>query len=234
MRSALATLAAGLCLAGAAQAHIQLSAPIARNTEQKDGPCGKAGGQRGDRVTVFEPGQTITVVWTETINHPGHFRISFDDDGQDDFYVPTGFNDVVTDGSDPTILLDDIADKNGGEYRAEVTLPDIECENCTLQVIQVMADKPPYDVTGYFATGNDLYYQCADLSLRRTGGGGGDAGGGGSDAGRRTDLGTTADAGGSAEPEDDGCAVRGGSGTGDLAPWALGLLGLALRRRRRG
>lgn len=41
-------------------------------------------------------------------------------------------------------------------------LPDVECDNCTLQAIQVMYDKPPY-----VTPGNDLYYQCADLVLRR-------------------------------------------------------------------
>jgi hypothetical protein len=42
-----------------------------------------------------------------------------------------------------------------------VTLPDLVCDNCTLQVIQVMYDKPPYTTPG-----NDIYYQCADLVLR--------------------------------------------------------------------
>ncbi|MCA9560948.1 MAG: hypothetical protein KC583_20510, partial [Myxococcales bacterium] len=45
-----------------------------------------------------------------------------------------------------------------------VTLPDVECDNCTLQVIQVMFDKPPQT-----SPGNDLYYQCADLVLRGDG-----------------------------------------------------------------
>src|SRR5690606_6077325 len=44
------------------------------------------------------------------------------------------------------------------------TLPDIECESCTLQVVQVMYDKKPY------GDGNDLYYQCADIALRPGGG----------------------------------------------------------------
>ena len=41
-----------------------------------------------------------------------------------------------------------------------ITLPNMTCENCTLQVIQMMTDKTPY------GDGNDLYFQCADIALR--------------------------------------------------------------------
>jgi len=62
---------------------------------------------------------------------------------------------------DPSVLLDAIPDTpSGGLSTVSVILPDIECDNCTLQVIQVMADKPPYTLGG-----NDLYYQCADIVL---------------------------------------------------------------------
>ena len=62
--------------------------------------------------------------------------------------------------SNDTVLLDDIADEGRDvrDYMATITLPDITCDNCTLQVIQVMYDKPPYTTPG-----NDIYYQCADL-----------------------------------------------------------------------
>ncbi|MBW2225541.1 MAG: hypothetical protein JRF54_15365, partial [Deltaproteobacteria bacterium] len=49
-------------------------------------------------------------------------------------------------------------------YVATVTLPDITCDNCTLQMIQVMYDKRLYTTLG-----NDIYYQCADLVLREGG-----------------------------------------------------------------
>ena len=146
-------------VASPAAAHIQLDEPTARHTAQKRGPCGLARDPgRGDQITVYEPGQTITVRWRETINHPSHYRISFDEDGHDDFVEPAGFDDLY---SGPSVLLDDISDQRGGQYSAQVTLPDLECERCTLQLVQVMYDKPPY------GDGNDLYYQCADLALRR-------------------------------------------------------------------
>jgi len=140
----------------AAHAHIAMSSPAPRHTEQKAGPCGIANDMRGDTITTYKPGETITVTWMETINHPSHYRISFDDDGFDGFVDPATADELY---SNSTVLLDGIADANGGMYMAEVTLPDIQCDNCTLQLVQVMLDKPPY------GDGNDLYYQCADLIL---------------------------------------------------------------------
>src|SRR5687767_5344915 len=48
-----------------------------------------------------------------------------------------------------------------------ITLPNMTCENCTLQLIQLMTDKPPYTVD---ATSDDIYFQCADIALRGPGG----------------------------------------------------------------
>lgn len=136
-------------------AHIQLDYPPARTTSQKSSPCGAAGSVRGESITRLQAGETLIVRWRETINHPGHYRISFDDDGQD-FVEPASFTDFYTDGS---VLHDDIADKSGGEYTFEMTVPNVSCTNCTLQVVQVMTDKAPY------GDGNDLYYQCADIEI---------------------------------------------------------------------
>lgn len=123
----------------------------------KQGPCGAGPGDlRGPTVATFKPGEKITVVFDEFVDHPGHFRIAFDDDGQDIFVDPKGFDDV---GGGPGVLLDGIPDTNGGMSMVEVVLPNIECDNCVLQVIQVMSDKPPY------GDGNDMYYQCADIAL---------------------------------------------------------------------
>jgi hypothetical protein len=155
--TALLTAGGIAAFASPASAHIRLRAPLQRYADLKDGPCGLRNGTRTENVCTLRPGANIIVVWDETINHPGHFRISFDDDGDDDFVDPAGFDDLYTGSS---VLLDGIPDQDGDSgYRQELTLPDIECDNCTLQVIQVMTDKAPY------GDGNDLYYQCADLVL---------------------------------------------------------------------
>ncbi len=46
-----------------------------------------------------------------------------------------------------------------------ITLPNEPCPACTLQLIQVMQDKPPW------GDGNDIYYQCADLVIEAGAGG---------------------------------------------------------------
>lgn len=154
----LALLALGLAAPPAA-AHIALTSPPPRSASLKAGPCG--GGPleaRGDVVSTFQGGETIVVRWTETVDHPGHYRISFDGDGQDDFGDPASFEDLY---SNPAVLIDGIADESGSNvmYAQEIKLPAMSCDNCTLQVVQVMTDKAPY------GDGNDLYYQCADLVL---------------------------------------------------------------------
>lgn len=165
-------LAVAVTVASPSEAHLGLHVPPSRYGDAvlKVGPCGAPNGQRSDNVTELEPGASIEVVWDEYVNHPGHFRISFDADGDDDFVDPACLSGCNTRNpeiemySNDTVLLDGIADTpSGGESSVRVTLPDIECDNCTLQVIQVMYDKPPYTTPG-----NDIYYQCADLVLRRT------------------------------------------------------------------
>jgi hypothetical protein len=74
------------------------------------------------------------------------------------FPVPAFFDDT---SGGPTVLVDGIPDRaGGGTDEQEVTLHDVECERCTLQLIQMMTDKPPD------GDGNDRYFQCADLALR--------------------------------------------------------------------
>lgn len=231
---------------GLALAHIGLVSPESRYGRDvlKAGPCGKAGGQRTtDRVYLVKSGATITVTWDEYINHPAHYRVSFDDNGDDDFHEPTynGPTGTIDPGGFtadeyPTTLVDLIPDKQGGTYTQQVTLPDIACDNCTLQVIQVMYDKPPYDCDTNPSC-NDVYHQCVDLVLSADGpdtptlldppdAGPGNAG---ADAGPGN---PGADGGPTGGNTSGGCAAGGSSGEG--VPVCLGLvLSLALFRRRR-
>ena len=198
-----------------ASAHVRLVYPPPRYAPMgnddmniKTGPCGRANDSRTtdmSRITVLQPGATIMVQFGETIGHPGFYRISFDDDGQDAFVAPTSRAMVQT--GPPymlPVLLDNIPDMGAtgaNMYTATVTLPNVECERCTLQVIQVMVAA---NVMSWTATGMDpdIYFTCADIALRRTGGGGGMGGGG------------SAGVAGSGGP--------GGSGAGGVAQGGLG------------
>ncbi len=143
--------------AGEVSAHILLTSPQPRTESQKSGPCGAgAADLRGPTVATFQAGETITVTWNEFVEHPGHFRIALDEDGQDGFFDPMSFDDV---SGGPGVLMDGIAHEDDGEYSLQVQLPNVACDNCVLQVIQMMTDKAPY------GDGNDLYYQCSDIVI---------------------------------------------------------------------
>lgn len=183
----LAALSLFVGFAGArpASAHIRLDFPTGRYSDDflKSPPCGKGSDDpRSTNANTFEPGATITVRWTETIDHTGYFRVAFDADGNDfdDFEDPSH---QLGRKEDPTNL-------SGVEYTMDVTLPNEECDNCTLQLIQDM--------------GGSVYYQCADLVLKKGAGNDQDDGG------------------------QSGCAA---TSSGELG-WAAVIL-LAVRTRRR-
>jgi hypothetical protein len=181
-----------LALAAPAQAHISIENLAARTEEQKVAPCGIESAAWGaTQVHTFEPGQTIEIEVDEYIQHPGYFRIAFDQDGDDDFEDPETIqpidanrrrvNDLDMDtGSDfcknDAVLMDNLAaHKSGGGVRTfQVKLPDVECQRCTLQIIQVMEDTihGPYNLeVGAFPLDMaDLYHQCLDIKLERKAG----------------------------------------------------------------
>jgi hypothetical protein len=212
-------LSAGIALlvslAAPAAAHIELLAPKKRVAGLKTGPCGERDSVRGDDVCEYRPGATITVAWDETVDHPGHYRIAFDEDGDDDFFDPASFDDV---SGGPGVLLDGIGDRDvGGDdrgYTQDITLPSVECDNCTLQVVQMMTDKAPY------GDGNDLYYQCADIVLSES-------------APEVPAAGCTADGAGGGDggvtdgdSDEGGCAA--GRGAGPSGGWILAAIGAAV------
>jgi hypothetical protein len=171
-------LAILLFTAAPAYAHLDVVSPTERSLNadnQKVGPCGgSTAGVPSTRnpanVQTFLPGQKITVELRETINHTGYYRVSFDDDGQDIFQFPTapGTPGHVIPVGTAGVLVAEVKDEPGkSSYSIEVTLPDLECDNCTMQVAQLMTEKyaggAPWDETG----GNSIYYRCVDVRLTR-------------------------------------------------------------------
>jgi len=128
----------------AAWAHTLWTNPTPRNMDDglKSGPCG--GVARTDAPLELESGSTMTMAWAETIDHPGHYRIALSGTGDQDF--------------ESNILVDNILDEDCNappcQYTATVTLPMVECENCTLQLIQFMGQGT-----------DDPYFSCADVTL---------------------------------------------------------------------
>jgi hypothetical protein len=166
-----ALLAGGLFISTSARAHINLLEPVARVPGFPDsmlllGPCGQRQNARLEhRVNVFRPGESIDMIWEVYVQHVSYFRISFDSAGDDSFSTrPSAPSDAFTD--DPTelpagdgeLILDYILDLGGDADRLEhqVTLPNVECDRCTLQLTQFTYGLPIDDA---------IYYQCADLVL---------------------------------------------------------------------
>ena len=120
--------------------------PRSSNAGIKVGPCG--GYPRTSNPVVFSPGQTITVEWEETINHPGRFEFYFSSANETNFQLLKTVIDTQDTGALPH------------QYSTTLTLPNASCNDCTLQMIQVMTENPQSP---------SLYFSCADLKLQSAG-----------------------------------------------------------------
>lgn len=245
-----------LCGTQVADAHLRITSHQSRYGDtQKAGPCGQANGIRTtDKVYIAKPGIEVTLTWDEYINHPGYFRIDFDLDGDDGFVNPildcankTSIPDCFDTTNTGPYMVNNITDEAARVQSYTYTLPNVECDNCTLQIIQAMQDKPPYEVDG-----NELYFQCIDivldsngpdtLTLMEAGGGDSDAGPGSendagpgseSDAGPGTGVG--ADAGINTEPigGDSACGCHHTNSSRSGLFYLVAALGMFWFNRRR-
>lgn len=197
--------------ATSAFAHIHLDSPAsfqvtdALGNPQKTAPCGGAG-TASNIVTTVEAGSTLTVSWTDTIFHPGHYRISIAPN-QADFVTPTPVINANNCDSAPiesTPALPTVADgvyphttgASGMMRSYDITVPMMSCDNCTLQLMQFMASHAP----------PCFYYQCATLRIVMPDAGVAMDAGTGDDAGVEMDAGTN--------PEDAGMTTDAGTNPG--------------------
>ena len=119
-----------------------------RNTDPglKFGPCG--GIARTATNKMLTSGAPVRVDWQETIQHPGRFEFYFSPANDQNF-----------------VLIGTVVDDQNGagnlphNFNAMITMPNVTCTNCTLQLIQVMTENPAAPT---------LYYSCADISLSAT------------------------------------------------------------------
>jgi MYXO-CTERM domain-containing protein len=241
MRRAL--LAATLFLvARPSDAHFKLQSPPSWMSQdvggspQKLGPCGDeddgtAAATPSGIVTAYQVGDTVTITITETIFHPGHYRISLAVNDRSELDAEP----AVTAGSgypcgsaaiESTPVLPVLADNvfphtapfTGPQTTTVKLPPNVTCAHCTLQIIEFMSDH------GLNNPGGCFYHHCADLAI-------------GVDAGTPPpgDASPQSDAGAEPEPTTSGCSCDLAPST-TAAPVALALAALALtsmRRRKR-
>jgi hypothetical protein len=175
---------AALAIPAMGQAHFILEAPASWIQEnqlgdpQKMGPCGGTSAVPGtptNALTEVVGGAPIHIKVKETVYHPGHFRVALA--VLDRAELPADPEDVTKDGPrgpisvsgkveanpKPPILVDGIWDHHtrvpGQEFETDVKLPNINCDHCSLQVIQFMEEH------GINKDGRFTYHHCADLKI---------------------------------------------------------------------
>ncbi len=172
---------ASFVLPTVAHAHFVLQAPAAMSEQtalgdpQKAPPCGDENDGAfvlTDEVTAFEAGETITITIDEVIYHPGHYRIALavNDPSELPPEPPVTPDNISPCGSapiDPAPVFPVLADgvwvhtsQFGEPQSIDIALPDdVNCEACTLQVIQFMSNHGLNDPGGCY------YHHCATISI---------------------------------------------------------------------
>jgi hypothetical protein len=186
LRLAAAFVAGSVALAAApsVSAHFILMQPkgwIEENQlgdPQKLGPCGGVSTDPGKPtgvVTEVPGGELLRLKVQETIYHPGHFRVALavldrkelpadpEDVTKDGPRGPLSVSAKVDPNPKPPVIMDGFWDHHVRQPRqvfdTYVHIPNINCDHCTLQVIQFM-EEHPVNKDGRFT-----YHHCADLKI---------------------------------------------------------------------
>ena len=171
-----------------ADGHFKLLEPVSRITEdqrgdpQKAGPCGGATGvtpTMSGVVSEAKGGAPLHIKVQETIFHPGFYRValavkSLDELPPDPVAVtrqtekgPMSVSAAIQSNPQKPVLADGLnlhharpaAGTQLAPFEADVTLPNINCEKCTLQIVQFM------EAHGLNKDGDYTYHHCADIKI---------------------------------------------------------------------
>ena len=152
---------------------------------QKIGPCGGVAGNpaRGTppnpgvpsgAVTSVTGGTSTPLLVQETIFHPGHYRVALartmaqlpPDPVVTVVQTERGARSqsaVIQNPVTAPVLLDGIfahTERPTQNFEAEIPIPNINCRECVLQVIEFMADHP-----GIGTDGGHSYHHCAIVNI---------------------------------------------------------------------
>ena len=166
------------------QAHFRLLSPASWLVEnqlgdpQKAAPCGGTNvdfGKPTYAVTPVQGGSLLHVKVQETVYHPGHYRVALAVNSPTELPLdpkPTTMtNDKgvimsvsaeVMNPAAPPVLADGLFQHSApvtAPWETDVTIPNINCKACTLQVIQFMEQHPMNN------PGNFTYHHCAVLHI---------------------------------------------------------------------
>jgi hypothetical protein len=167
---------------------IQPAASLQQNRlgdPQKIAPCGGVSANPGrgtpanpgvpsGAVTNVMGGTNLPLLVQETIFHPGHYRVALARTMKElppDPVVTTvdtgkgvrSQSAVIQNPPVAPVLMDGIfahTERPTQNFEAQIPIPNINCQNCVLQVIEFMADHP-----GIAVDGGHSYHHCAILNI---------------------------------------------------------------------
>jgi len=169
-------------IAPAVNAHFKLLEPASwlveddKGDPQKLAPCGGTLANPGtatSAVTAVTGGQKLKIVVEETVYHPGHYRIALARKRnllpqdpvatmKDTERGPRSASGHVEANPQPPLLVDGLwmhHEKPTTNWETEITIPNITCEGCQLQVIEFMEEHPGVREGGF------SYHHCAVLNI---------------------------------------------------------------------
>src|SRR6188768_1526990 len=182
MRSSVLVLCVSLfALPRAAQAHFTILAPPPASTSTNGGkgdpPCGPTN-MASNVVTPVMGGSKLMLKVNETVSHPGFYRVALSiksrselpadnvvKDASGMVLLPTSTGMAATAEYQTNPVFPVLADNlfphtSGAMFSGEITLPNVNCDKCTLQVIEFMANHGSNGPKAGF-----FYHHCADLKI---------------------------------------------------------------------
>jgi hypothetical protein len=165
--------------------HFRLIEPVSwivedqRGDPQKAGPCGGTNTNWGTPSYVINEargGSMLHLKVEETIYHPGHYRVALavnsplelppDPETQtvETERGPRSVSATIQDPPQIPVLVDglwahDTRPTGPQTFEADIRLPNIDCEDCILQIVQWMADHAFNNPGGY------TYHHCAHIQI---------------------------------------------------------------------
>ena len=166
------------------EAHFRLLAPASWLVEnqlgdpQKAAPCGGTNTDFGKptyAVTDVRGGSALHIKVQETVYHPGHYRVALAVNSPTELPLDPKAQTMTNDKGAtisvsaeimnpvaPPVLADGLFAHNAKTdtpFETDVTLPNINCKSCSLQVIQFMEQH------GVNNPGQFSYHHCAVLHI---------------------------------------------------------------------
>ena len=144
---------------------------------QKLGPCGGTTANSGmptNAVAKVQGGSKLHIKLQETVFHPGHYRVALavksraelppdpSTTTRDSDKGPWSMTAAIQNPPKMPVLADGLfahTTRQSDAFETDIQLPNINCEKCTLQIIQFMAEH------GLNKDGGFFYHHCADLQI---------------------------------------------------------------------